>query len=170
MASVEDIERAIRAGTRDGLKDVARVVLDVGSEVIERSAIDEGTLLGSGEVVDLSEGRAIVFAARWTAEHAAWVHYGTAPHWPPFEPIRAWVERNVLIDLTTSEAAFKPASRDGYRDPRAAEVDRIARAVQAKIAREGTQATPYALQGAEVARAEATSIVIKAINERLARL
>lgn len=59
------------------------------------------------------------------APHAAFIEFGTKPHWAPLAPLKAWAERKL-------RAKFRPKDR-------AAAADRLAYAVQRKIAERGTE-------------------------------
>lgn len=152
-------ERYVR-GLEQGLDAVADRILDASSRIIEREAIDEGTLLRSGEI---RHTEPLVREIAFTAKHAVFEEYGTRPHWPPLEPILKWVKRNA--QLAQDEVQFKP--RVPGRSLSDAVALRIARAVQAKIAREGTKAVAYARRGAATAQREAGAIMARAVQNSL---
>lgn len=70
------------------------------------------------------------------APHIGILEGGSRPHWPPFEPILRWVVRVFGIDAENAAT-----SRRSYEDENdvSNEAYAIARAVQAKIAKEGTE-------------------------------
>ena len=152
-------------------------MLDEGSKVIEAEAIDTGDLLESGEIQE-SKSEILEVIVAWTARHAAPVHFGSKPHWPPFKPIREWVERNFraikVFDPFEMKAGrkylVKPLLKAGTTKGSKAEKDRIAYAIQAKIAKEGTDPVPFATRGAAVAATQATKLVRDGINASLKRL
>lgn len=170
LASFRQIREAYNKAARDSVKDLANIVLERGNAVIQEEAIDRGDLLSSGEVeVEKERPRAVV---KWTAKHAIFVHYGTRPHWPPLEPILAWVRRNLARYTNTSGNAvdaIRPSGRvaDRTRKSPDAVIMRVARAIQAKIAREGTSPVPFALKGAAEAKARAPTILRDNLNNRL---
>lgn len=172
MASFREIQEAIDAGTMDGLRDIARVVQDEASRIIEEEAIDEGDLLHSDELDEDPDAFQIV--VKWTAEHAIYVNDGSRPHWPPEDPIREWVKRNIRIQVTDTgdrEPVFKPQLREGTKSPRQQEIDAITFLVQRKIAREGTDPVMFAERGAQKARqADPSRMIADAISNRLRQL
>lgn len=169
MASFREIREAIAEGTQDGLRDVARIVQDEASLIISEEAIDTGDLHDSDE---LRENPFEVIVA-WTAEHAQDVNDGQAPHWPPEEPIREWVERNLRIQVTDAgnrEPIFKPRTREGTKTPREQELDAVTFLVRRKIAREGTEPVHFAERGIDKALPQAPGTMADAINNRLSKL
>ena len=162
LATLRQIQEAYRKAARDTVKDLANIVLERGNAVIQEEAIDRGDLLASGEIeVEKERPRAVV---KWTAKHAIFVHYGTRPHWPPLEPILAWVKRNLARYTDTSGKAvdaIKPSGRMVERTRKSpdAVAMRVARAIQAKIAKEGTSPVPFAIRGAAEAKQKSSSLL-----------
>lgn len=172
MASIREIRRAYEAGIKDGLRDIGNVCLEQASEIIAAEAVDRGDVLASGQV-EAPKRRSIV--VKWTAAHAKYVNWGTRPHWPPLAPILAWVKRNLRRFTDTSGASrdvIKPSGRIAERARRAPEAValRVARGVQAKIAREGTAPVYFAQKGAREAMRQAPGLLQAALDERLGRL
>lgn len=173
MASIRQIREAYRKAARDTVRDLANVVLERGSQVIQEEAIDRGDLLSSSEIeLDKEKPRAVV---KWTASHAAYVNYGTRPHWPPLAPILAWVKRNLARITSTSGQpmdVIRPSGRMAERARKSPDKKalQVARAIQAKISREGTAPVPFANKGADEARRKAASTMKANIKSRLAQL
>lgn len=129
-------------GLEDGLYQVAGEIVEASKPIIAAEAIDTHTLLDSTEIVQV--GR-LHWEARWNAAHAAPVNDGSRPHWPPLDPILAWVKRNVrLVPQATDEGPslkpqFKPRQRAGTKRVADPEALRIANAIRATIAKKGTE-------------------------------
>lgn len=125
----------------EGLSDVAEAIFTRSQELV---AVDEGMLKKSGHVVDEYLEKDVVY----DAPQSEFVEFGTDPHMPPFEPIRAWVHRK------RADLGVKPA-----------DVDKVARAIQWKIYHYGTDAQPYlrpAFDEVEVRAAEIIRAKFKA--------
>lgn len=93
------------------------------------------------------------------APHAYIVHEGRQPgSMPPYEPIRRWVEKKLGIGPGEREArdvAF--TTKAGQNVAFTARVNRqqqVARAIQRKIEREGTEGTPFLLEPFEARKEE----------------
>lgn len=108
----------VARGVRRGMAEAA----DAGFAVSQdEAAVDRGTLLQSG-VPPQWVGETLVWG--YVADHAEPVEDGTAPHYPPIEPLKGWARR-VLGD---ESAAY---------------------AVQETIGQEGTPAQPFVEPGFE---------------------
>lgn len=169
MASFREIQQAISSGIQDGLRDTARIVQDEASRIISEEAIDTGDLLHSDEIRE----SAFQVVVAWTAEHAEDVNDGQRPHWPPEEPIREWVERNLRITVNDAggrEPTFKPRTRKGTKSPRDQELEAVTFLVRRKIAREGTDPVHFAERGLDKALPQAPRKVADAVNNRLSQL
>lgn len=103
-----------------GLRSAAYRMLTIVPEEIHNTdpypAIDTGELMRSIDKIDTDTG-ALIEA---NAPHAAFIEYGTRPHYPPIQPLAEWAKRKGL------------ASTD-------AESESVARAIALKIARRGTE-------------------------------
>lgn len=149
MTAVDDVRANLLRGLEAGLQQIAQEVIDAAAPIISAEAIDRGDLHKSGEVAHVGE---LHWQAQWTSEHAAFVNDGTRPHWPPDEPIREWVRRNVRVVSIVTEAgpdrevAVKPKVRRGARKLRKASMaeDRLVWAIRAKIAKKGTEPVRFA--------------------------
>lgn len=173
MARIEDIRRAYTEAWRDGVRDVAREVLDRGNEVIAKEAIDQGDLLHSGEVEEAPVR--VEAAAKWSSRHSVWVHNGTrkaAGHpmgrMPPLEPFIGWVKRNMTI--VGAVGVFKALPGRGGRRPRKEEVVAVAEAVRMKVWREGTKGVFYGTRAAAEVRFRAPRLMQDAVDRRLRQL
>lgn len=165
---IRDLKARYLRGIENGLDDVADAFLMEATQVISRDAVDTGDLLRSSEVERKPAERII----RWTSSHAAYVHYGTRPHWAPIAPIVAWVRRNLArITLTTGERVdvLKPTTRQGERATRSpdATILRVAYAVRAKIAREGTAPVAWVPRAWSRVKPKSAAMLQEAISEAL---
>lgn len=168
MARWRRIHDAIREGTQDGLRDVARIIQDEASLIISEEAIDTGDLLHSDEIRE----NPFQIVVAWTAEHAKNVNDGQRPHWPPEEPLREWVKRNVRIQVTDAgrEPVFKPRLKGETKSPREREIDAVTFLVRRKIAREGTEPVHFAERAIDKATPRASPTIVEGINARLEAL
>lgn len=118
-------------------------------EYLERKNINvDGDLMKSirSEVEKVKEGFQLQFGAH--TPHAIYVHEGTKPHWAPIKPIRQWVRKKLGISGAEKEernVKFYSRSADRVVEFKAMvnKLDSVARAVQYKIARQGTSAKPF---------------------------
>lgn len=106
-------DAAVRGLRSAGARLVGYTVEEITS-ASPHPAVATGELAGSVRSFPLDDG-AIV---RVTAPHAPFMEEGTRPHYPPIQPLRDWV---VTKGFAQDEAS----------------VERIARAVALKIARDG---------------------------------
>ncbi len=166
---IKDLKRRYLKGVEDGLDEVAYLFLGEANGVIQQESTDTGKLVRSGKVRKDGPGARVIL---WDAPHAAPVHYGSRPHWPPLEPIIGWVRRNVVrLTMTTgqSQDVLKPnagQAERGRRTPKN-EVLRIARAIQAKIAREGTPAVAWVPRAWSRVKPKSAAMLQRAIDEAL---
>ena len=146
-AKVKNVDVDPRA-TEDFLKRIDQGLDDVAEAIFSRSqelvAVDEGMLKKSGHVESEPLEKTLVY----DAPYAEYVEYGTDPHMPPFEPIRAWVHRK------RADLGVKPA-----------DVDSVAKAIQIKIATYGTQPQPYLRPAFDEIEAQAADIISSHFNE-----
>lgn len=112
------------AAFRAAMRSMPRVVKDTPSDTGRARA---------GWDVRRAEGGADLYN---DAPHIGILEAGSRPHWPPLEPILRWVVRVFGID-----AEDNATSRRSYEDAEdvSDEAYGIAFAVQAKIARDGTE-------------------------------
>lgn len=152
------MERAVAA--------LAREVLSEAEAIISKEAIDTGDLLGSGEVVRMGRFH---WRVKWSSRHALPVEFGSRPHWPPFAPILGWVQRNLRVRVFTGGSGekvrvgtIKPRLTRGTVKARDAEVERVARAVQASIAKRGTKPVRFATRAVRLAAARSEAVMQRA--------
>ena len=117
-STTDDVGEKVSRGARRAIQNAG----DAGFAVSQDEApVDEGTLLQSG-IPPEWVGGALVWG--YSAEHARFVEEGTAAHYPPIEPLRAWARR-VLGD---ADAAY---------------------AIQEQIGQRGTRPQPYVQPGVD---------------------
>jgi len=76
---------AANVGTAEDIADQAR------RNVKEIDAFDTGELYSSIKVSASAKGRSVVVYS--DSKHAPFIEFGTAPHFPPLDAIRAWCAR-----------------------------------------------------------------------------
>lgn len=174
MPSIQDVSRLYQQGIEDGVKDVARAILNEADMIIRDEAIDQGDLADSGEVKPGEQRFEKIVA--WTAKHAAWVNFPTGPaagrkrYLPPLDAILEWVKRNLRISTepeNEGDAIFKATSREGTRSASEAEALAVAQAVRWNIYQNGTQGVHYAERGVDKVRPRASRLMQEAIDNRL---
>lgn len=84
--------------TADQIRDEAK------NNVKQLDAFDTGALFNSIEVGESPQGMRV--AVYSTAKHAPFIEFGTAPHFPPIDKIRAWCARKGI-----PESAAFPIAR-----------------------------------------------------------
>lgn len=154
--SLEEYEEAFLNGVREGLRDVATNVRNEGNDLIQEEAFDEGSLHRSGRVEQRED---FTFEAKWGGQggvdHAPHVHFGTAPHWPPFKPIREWVGRkwqDLGQDLKTTDTGRELSK------------DEVAEKMQWIISQYGTDPVPFAQVGVAETEPEIDGIMRRSIE------
>ena len=155
-------------GVDNGLSELAQLVIDEAKPIIAEEATDKGDVLESGEVVRVSAGH---YQARWSAAHAIYVNYGTRPHWPPIQAIIDWVQRNVRAkgrkNTPARHLVVKPSSKRGTATPTVEETLAIAYAIQAKIAKKGTEPVLFAERAYQRASKHSQEIMTRNVREAL---
>lgn len=136
-----DAGKAIRSGMSAKLLADKRKMLSaahLGTEILASVApVDVGTLKSSMHVEGgIAEPRIVI-----DAPHAATVELGSRPHVAPLQPLIDWVKRHRGSFGIKGKGTTR--SKASGRFEASAEVVAIARAIQAKIAREGTKPTYF---------------------------
>ena len=91
--------------------ETAHEIRDEAQRNIKRlDAFDTGDLHGSIQVKISPQGLSISVAS--TAHYAPYVEFGTRPHFPPLEPIRAWC-RSRGIDVSAAFPIARAISERG---------------------------------------------------------
>ena len=139
-------ENALEAETSATLMALGEQIAGMVQKNTRNSgAVASGTLLGT--IAPVHAGHTIVVGS--PVEYGTFVELGTRPHFPPYEPIRQWVELKksqftvLSIGVSFESGRAVPTRRGTKRIPRnqeAAALDKIARAIQRSIARRGTKA------------------------------
>lgn len=143
------------------MDEVALRILNAAKDHLTKEGkVDTGELRASGTVAHVDE---FLWRVAFTAKHAAFVHYGTRPHWPPLQPIVEWVRRNAT-KLSSGEVTIRAAPGTPQRNASEAEIQRIARAIQVKISREGTEPVPFLAQAVEDVRPQVAGILAKHVG------
>lgn len=134
MSRQENVRRtkeALSKITSSAARDAADSILFIANDLLTAWGVDdEGTLRSSGVVVPNDEGG---FDVVFLAEHASWVHDGTAGHSVSEEGqqrILEWVSRKL-----------KPTPNKG--ESQAAANLRVAKAVVWKIRKHGVEGRPF---------------------------
>lgn len=154
------MERTIIKGLRFGARRLQVFTAVEISNAQPRPAVDTGGLKRSTRVDRKPTGAEVTV----DAPHAAAIEHGTRPHWPPLAPLVRWVIRKGLVKGGPSRAAQRRAEFIGPLTSRQAaareraqervsehveEAEEVARAIQMKIAREGTAPRRYFMKAFE---------------------
>lgn len=160
-------------GSDRGLQRVAEEVFGISQAIISDEAIDEGTLLKSGFAERIEP---FTYRVAYTAAHAPSSEFGSRPHWPPLEPILGWVRRNVRARTGRYGGAkarivrIKPAANERLGRLRKDEQLRIAKAIQAKIARKGTEPVRFLTRARNAVAPKAGQVIAAEIRAEMDRL
>lgn len=125
MADTQAIETAVRRAIVDELE---RLGLELVAAVVRY--INENNINVSGDLRKTvahfvsEELRTIRLTVGSGVAYDIFVHEPTRPHWAPIEPLRVWVRKK--LGITDVD-----------------EISRVARLVQFKIARKGTEGQPF---------------------------
>lgn len=76
--------------------------------IIEFEAIDTGFMLRSGT---LWQSGKLKNTISYQAPYSSVIEFGSAPHFPPIEPIQRWVERKLGNTTNSRQIAFAIAKR-----------------------------------------------------------
>jgi hypothetical protein len=125
------------------------LMLQVQGEVARNTPRATGGLSGSW----LTDGQMAVSGVEVRMGSPLWDSYGsypefgTKPHWAPIEPLVTWVREKGLdkasIDVHPVKGKIKRVRGQSGADYREKKIRRIARAIQIKIAKDGTRAQEY---------------------------
>ena len=142
---VKEVEQIIKEEVSAELVALGEHLAGVVQMTIrDKGAVASGALLGS--ITPVHDGEAIKVGT--PLEYGAPVEGGTRPHWPPYDPIRQWVELKksqftTLASGVKFEGGRAISTRKGTkrvaRSREVAILDSIAHAIQRKIAARGTQ-------------------------------
>jgi len=140
-----DASKKIPAGIRAALNSARRAVLEsahFGAELIAANApVDRGSLKSSVHVEKSAVGGAGTdVRIRIDAPHAAVMEMGSRPHTPPLGPLVEWVKRYRASFDIEGRGVVRDASGRFQASPA---VVAVARAIQRKIARDGTKPTYF---------------------------
>jgi len=124
--------QALKDGIQEAFLDAADSGFERSQELVAQNSTDTGKLLGGGIQPKVMPDGSIEWG--YVPEYAAYVEFGTPPHWVPIEPLKGWARR-VLGD------------------------EGVAYDVQKGIAENGTDPQPFFRPGVETMRTR-----LKAIN------
>lgn len=117
----------------------------------------------------LREGNRIEVIAGPETKYAEYVHDGTDPFLPPYQPLRDWVEARGLAS-GTQDRLVQFTTSDGQDVEFTAEVDlvhEVTQAVRYKISKEGIDANPFLERFNDEKGDEFAERYAEMINERL---
>ena len=144
------------------------VLLEYGNAVVElyRNNLKEhghvatSTLLSMVRNVIEIQGNGIAVDL-YLQDYWKYVEWDTRPHFPPHLPILEWVKAKRLVPTY----AKTPVHRNGLPYSQEELQDRLAWAVQHKIAREGTKGTHDLAEAVEAVNTKYEARLMEALNE-----
>lgn len=140
----EALEEAALRGIREAAaRGVGRVVEAI-QNTEPHAAVNTGELQQSVRFYNIPTGAVITVEA----PHASIVEHGSRPHWPPHDPIKAWVLRKGLTDDDD-------------------EADEIAFAIRFTIAAFGTEPRHYFRKAIKIVRKTDIPFFVKEELKRL---
>mgnify|MGYP007071576167 CR=1 FL=1 len=92
-------------------------------------------------ITDVEDG--VALSVGTPVEYGAHVEFGTLPHWVPIEPLIRWVNAKLESFVSTVEMPGRPRKRVATGNRREKMVKQLAFAIQAKIAKKGTEGRKY---------------------------
>lgn len=116
--SIENNVKIMNGVLESKLDEIADFIFTRSQENVAKLS-DTGELLNSGYIKKGPLMRIIGYSA----PHAMYIEYGTHPHMPPVDAIKAWASRKHIV----SEK----------------ELERVAWAIAMKIKKDGTQPQPF---------------------------
>lgn len=151
IAQLEEVSDELAEYFADAIADY---ILQKAQEYLENGPLENsrnpyggatntGTLKRSGVVLNEVKKRIVGFGA----EYAPYIEYGTPPHWIPARPLLKWAKQNRI------------------KNPWA-----IVKAIQKRVASEGTPPKPFLRQAIESAISNADQIMDEAVAEFLSNL
>lgn len=152
---VDDWWARFQQGLENGVRATAQAIVDESKPIIADEAIDRHTLLDSAEVHMVSRFH---WQARWTADHAPPVNFGSGPAGahpkarkaPPLDVILEWVKRNARLGAKVGNdgpelgPVVKPRLRRGTKKLPDSEARSLAFLIQRKIKEEGIEPVFFA--------------------------
>ena len=182
ITSLRELERTLKhdltAITRKAIK-ATRAAARKGRAIAKKKAPAAFGELRDGIDVDPLEDGARI---RSSAPHSCAVEAGSRPHWPPLEPILAWVKLRGAQGIHTKRrlapseapkavAAMLRGKVQGKRGERYLPVDaalEVANAIRAAIAKRGTKPTWFMHESAQGVALELDEVFERVLSEELA--
>ncbi|NBC16712.1 MAG: hypothetical protein GVY18_05260 [Bacteroidetes bacterium] len=150
MASAQRLQERISAAIEAELR---RFGLELERAVVKYLDDNEVNVTGTLRKRVTSEVKRVADSIRLTVgvklRYAIFVHEGTKPHWAPLDPLKRWVKKKL-----------------GISEP--AQIEDVARRVQFKIAREGTEAQPFLMVPFELYRNKLASQIAEGLRREFA--
>ena len=142
-----DVQGALEAAVESELTLFGEEVVEAVVRYIRENGIDfEGDLAKSMIAEVTKVMGTITVSIGPTVRHGLWRHEGTKPHWAPIDPLRNWVRKKLGLSAAKVDTQVSFSTKDGKVVEFTAKVsplEQAARALQAKIAAEGTKGDPY---------------------------
>ena len=104
-----DAASAAQHATRRQMLDLGQTGFNAAQSTIQDDATDTAQLERSGFQPTMRDG-SVEFG--WSADYAAAVNDGSAPHWAPIQPLLGWARR-VLGDASLGYAVQRKIAREG---------------------------------------------------------
>ncbi len=123
---VSKVEEPIKLKVKGQLEDIARELVN---EMKIEAPTDTGRLKQSIQIIGSAEDKLYVGTS---VKYAAYIQFGTRPHYPPIQPLKKWVRRKLNAE------------------------ESVAYAVQRKIGAKGTEPNPFVDRAIEKVRRKFT--------------
>jgi len=151
------VEPILQAVDR-GMEEAAEQILDISKANFQNYVhppIDTGQLLNSAKI----ESEFLTKIIRYNCKYAKYVEYGTAPHMPPFEPIRDWVYRK--------RSSFKLPRNIKRFDKR---VEAVANKIRWAIFHHGTIGKPFLRPAYFIVKYRLPTIIKKHVRQAIKQI
>lgn len=145
---------------------MTEAVLVLEDAVAQRTPVAWGNLRGSITHKVTETPAEVTGLVGTSVSYAPAVEEGTAPHWPPLQPLVEWVHKLKLAGTYS----VRSRQRAGGRARQQAEDVAVARAISAKIARSGTQDAYMFRDGLAASAPEILAIFDRAVDKLLDQL
>lgn len=142
---------------------MTEAVIVTQREVVDRTPVAWGNLHGSIAHQVQVAGGVVEGIVGTNATYALWVEDDTKPHWPPLEPLIAWVRKKGLSGVYS----LKTKRRLGNKDVQAEQDRGIAWGIALKIHAQGTKGVHMFRDGLEAAKPAIQRIFNEAIDDIL---
>jgi hypothetical protein len=170
ISGLDELEKALKKAPTATVKVLLGAMQEATvvaqREIVERTPVAWGNLAGSINRQVRASSSGVEGIVGTNVPYALWVEEDTKHHWPPLEPILAWVQKKKIAGVYS----IKTQRRLGGKATRVAQDRQMAYMIARKIARDGTTGQHMFRDGLQAATPEIRRIFDEAIQDIVAVL